>query len=44
MRFRSIAEDVAKHFHYEYPHEDDRRVTAYLQRVRQLEPGASSIY
>ncbi|MFB5677030.1 aminoglycoside 6-adenylyltransferase [Paenibacillus terreus] len=42
--FRSTAQDVAKHLHFEYPQEDDRRVTAHLQRVRHLEPGATAIY
>ncbi|TDF94763.1 aminoglycoside 6-adenylyltransferase [Paenibacillus piri] len=42
--FRSTAKYVADHFHYEYPHEDDRRVTEYLKHVQQLPPDAAEIY
>lgn len=41
--FRSTAKEVAERLNYEYPLDDDRNVTAYLMRVQQLEPGASSI-
>ncbi|WP_223829753.1 aminoglycoside 6-adenylyltransferase [Paenibacillus arenilitoris] len=36
--FRRTAIDVAERKGYEYPIEDDRNVTAYLKRVRQMEP------
>ncbi|MEK5645172.1 aminoglycoside adenylyltransferase [Paenibacillus rhizosphaerae] len=42
--FRSTAQEVAAKFGFAYPHEDDRRVTAYLERVRTLEPGAAEIF
>ncbi|MFD1395861.1 aminoglycoside 6-adenylyltransferase [Kroppenstedtia eburnea] len=41
--FRQTSKEVAERFHYEYPLEEDRNVTAYLRRVQQLKPGASKI-
>ncbi|MGF7088854.1 aminoglycoside 6-adenylyltransferase [Kroppenstedtia sanguinis] len=41
--FRQTSKEVAEWFHYEYPLEEDRNVTAYLRRVQQLKPGASKI-
>lgn len=38
--FRRTAVHVAGDLGFEYPEEDDRRVTAYLKRVRQLPPNA----
>ncbi|XOK60963.1 aminoglycoside 6-adenylyltransferase [Paenibacillus elgii] len=42
--FRRTAQDVANRLDYEYPLEDDQRVTAYLKHVRHLAPDASEIY
>lgn len=42
--FRSIAVKVASHFNYEYPLEDDRKVTAHLKHVKLLEKDAQEIY
>lgn len=42
--FRITAQEVASKFGFAYPDEDDRRVTAYLERVRTLEPGAAEIF
>ncbi|RLC98324.1 MAG: aminoglycoside adenylyltransferase [Chloroflexota bacterium] len=42
--FRTASIQVAGHFGYEYPQEDDQRVTAHLHRVRDLPPDAKEIY
>ncbi len=42
--FRRVAQVVAAHFAYAYPQEDDARVTAHLQHVRQLPKDALAIY
>jgi aminoglycoside 6-adenylyltransferase len=42
--FRSTAGIVAAHFGYEYPSEDDKRVTEYLKHVRELPPDVQEIY
>jgi aminoglycoside 6-adenylyltransferase len=34
--FRLVALRVAEHFGFEYPHDDDKNVSAHLQRVRLL--------
>ncbi|GLI04814.1 aminoglycoside 6-adenylyltransferase [Paenibacillus tyrfis] len=39
--FRRTAQDVANRLNYEYPLEDDQRVTAYLKHVRHLAPDAN---
>lgn len=39
--FRQTAQDVANRLNYEYPLEDDQRVTAYLKHVRHLAPDAN---
>jgi len=41
--FRTSAIQVAGRFRYEYPHEDDRRVTAHLHRVHDLPADANEI-
>ena len=41
--FRSVANPVAKHFGFAYPHNDDARVTAHLHAVRALPPGATKL-
>src|SRR5882724_1449695 len=41
--FRSAALTVAEHFGFDYPHDDDQRVTAHLKRVRLLPSDAKSI-
>ncbi|SCW83888.1 aminoglycoside 6-adenylyltransferase [Paenibacillus tianmuensis] len=38
--FRRTAQDVANRLNYEYPLEDDQRVTAYLRHVRNITPDA----
>jgi len=35
--FRRTAKEVAERLGFVYPEEDDRRVTAYLQSVRELQ-------
>lgn len=42
--FRRTAQDVANSLNYEYPLEDDQRVTAYLKHVQYLTPDASEIF
>lgn len=42
--FRKIALVVAAHFDYEYPEDDDTKVTAHLQHVRRLPEDAEEIY
>lgn len=42
--FRTVAMSVADHFDYEYPHMDDRSVTAHLLHVRSLPEDAQEIY
>ncbi len=41
--FRTTAKDVAAHFGYEYPYDDDRRVSAHLRRVKELPAGATDM-
>lgn len=42
--FRTIAVPLAAHFGFEYPHDDDRRVSAHLAHVRTLPRTATEIY
>jgi aminoglycoside 6-adenylyltransferase len=42
--FRKVAVPIAKHFGFEYPFEDDRRVSAHLEHVRTLPRDAKEIY
>lgn len=42
--FRDVAHSVADHFGYEYPEDDDRRVTAYLHHIYNLPLDAKGIY
>lgn len=42
--FRKTAVPLAEHFGFEYPFDDDRRVTAYLEHIRFLPQGARDIY
>ncbi|HEY9088598.1 MAG TPA: aminoglycoside 6-adenylyltransferase [Anaerolineaceae bacterium] len=42
--FRAAAAEVAAHFGYAYPLEDDRRVTAHLEHVRHLPKDAKEMY
>ncbi|MCJ8012357.1 aminoglycoside 6-adenylyltransferase [Paenibacillus sp. KQZ6P-2] len=44
LLFRSCALFVAKHFEFEYPHQDDERVTAYLKHVHALPADAVEIF
>ncbi len=37
--FRQVASDVAGHLGYAYPYELDRRVMAYVQKIKGLRPG-----
>jgi len=42
--FRRVAQSIAGHYGFEYPHDDDRRVTAHLKHVRSLPRDAKEIY
>jgi aminoglycoside 6-adenylyltransferase len=42
--FRQTAQHVAKHFGFEYPEQDDQRVTNYLWHIRKLPQNAETIY
>ncbi len=42
--FRKVALPIAEHFGFEYPHDDDRRVSAHLEHVRSLPKDAKEIY
>jgi len=42
--FRKNALFVAAHFGYEYPHQDDQRVSAYLDHVSNLPSDATNIF
>lgn len=42
--FRVTGPAVAEHFGFGYPHGDDQRVTAHLERVRRLPGDASAMY
>jgi aminoglycoside 6-adenylyltransferase len=42
--FRDTAKFVGQHLHYEYPEQDDRRVTEYLKLVQNLPSDAIEIY
>jgi aminoglycoside 6-adenylyltransferase len=42
--FRRAALEVAAHFSFEYPHADDRRVTAHLEHVQSLPRDAKEMY
>ncbi|WP_426448229.1 aminoglycoside 6-adenylyltransferase [Paenibacillus sp. S-38] len=42
--FREVAREVAEHAGFDYPEEDDRRVTAHLHYVRALPANAENLY
>lgn len=42
--FRIVAVRVADHFAYEYPHDDDKNVSAHLRHVRGLPRDAKEMY
>lgn len=42
--FRKAAIPIAEHYGFEYPFEEDRRVSAHLQHVRSLPKDAQEIY
>ena len=42
--FRQSANRVAAHFHFDYPHGDDERVSAHLRHVQSLPRDAKEIY
>lgn len=42
--FRVTAEFVAERLNYEYPYEEDERVTAYLKHIKDLPAKAHEIY
>jgi aminoglycoside 6-adenylyltransferase len=42
--FRRIAVPIAERFGFEYPFDDDRRVTAHLQYIRALPQDAKELY
>ena len=41
--FRGSAQFVANHFGFAYPAGDDKRVSAFLRRIRALPPGATPL-
>jgi aminoglycoside 6-adenylyltransferase len=42
--FRRVGRQVADHFHYSYPDEEDAKVTAYIRHIRNLPKDAETIY
>jgi aminoglycoside 6-adenylyltransferase len=42
--FRILAQDIAEHFTFTYPIEDDRNMTIYLKHIRNLPCDAKGIY
>lgn len=42
--FRILSQDVAEHFNFTYPIDDDRNMTKYLRNVRNLPSNAKEIY
>ncbi|MFK4292419.1 aminoglycoside 6-adenylyltransferase [Bacillus sp. RC250] len=42
--FRFLSKDVAEHFHFTYPIDDDRNMTKYLKHVRNLPSDAKEIF
>lgn len=42
--FRILSQDVANHFSYTYPMEDDINMTKYIKQVRSLPKDASSVF
>jgi len=42
--FREVANQVAEKFAFDYPHEDDQRVSAYLKHINCLPKDAEEIY
>jgi len=42
--FRRVGRCVAEHFGFNYPEQDDRNVTSYLQHIRRLPQNAEAIY
>ncbi|SES62961.1 aminoglycoside 6-adenylyltransferase [Oceanobacillus limi] len=42
--FRILSQDVAAHFHFTYPIEDDKNMTQFLKDVRRLPSNAKEIY
>jgi aminoglycoside 6-adenylyltransferase len=39
-----VAVPIAEHFGFEYPFDEDRRVTSYLKHIRSLPKDAKEIY
>ncbi|MGP4041865.1 aminoglycoside 6-adenylyltransferase [Gracilibacillus sp. D59] len=42
--FRTLSQEVAEHFHFTYPVNDDRNMTKYLKHIRDLPADAKGIY
>ncbi|MEK5148383.1 aminoglycoside 6-adenylyltransferase [Psychrobacillus sp. FSL K6-4615] len=42
--FRILAQEVAEHFNFTYPIDDDRNMTIYLKHIRNLPSNAKEIY
>ncbi|OBZ08239.1 aminoglycoside 6-adenylyltransferase [Bacillus sp. FJAT-26390] len=40
--FRTLSKEIAEAFSYSYPHNEDKNMTAYLERVRSLAPAVKS--
>ncbi|CAM3894413.1 aminoglycoside adenylyltransferase [Bacillus luti] len=42
--FRAVANEIAKTYGYQYPQDDDEKVTSYLKHVKALPKDSTSIY
>jgi hypothetical protein len=42
--FRTLAKDVAEHLLFTYPIDDDRKMTEFLEHIRQLPDNAEGSY
>ncbi|MEI5889107.1 aminoglycoside 6-adenylyltransferase [Bacillus cereus] len=42
--FRAVANEIAKTYGYQYPQDDDEKVTSYLKHVKALSKDSTSIY
>ncbi|MED1563920.1 aminoglycoside 6-adenylyltransferase [Alkalihalobacillus alcalophilus] len=42
--FRQLAQDVANHFNFTYPLEDDDNMTKYLKHISTLPADAKEVY
>ncbi len=42
--FREVANEIANKYEYQYPQDDDDKVTNYLKHVKALPKDSTSIY